>query len=647
MQAAEKIIIRDDPLWLPPALRDRQKALVVKFRVSEAERLVYRKKKRIPVSRWAEKYRVVTRGPLEGTRWQNRTTPYLAGIMDASFFPSVEEIYTCSPPQVGKSAAADTCIGWVADRDPGPVLYVYPDEDTANENMRDRILPMFRLSSQLRRYFTGAGDDETAKKINLKHMQIYMAWARSAIKLGNKSIRYGVADEIDKYPETANKREASPLDLLRARLTTFRYSRKLWVVSTPTIESGPIWVLLTSEAQAVFDFWVRCPVCRAYQVMEFKSIKWPEGERDPERVVSEDLARYECPECKSRWDDYTRDLAVRRGQWRERKTGQKLFAYLRDHRPRKIGFHLRSWLSPFVGLSEVAAAFLKGQTSKNKLKDFLNKHCAEPWKDYTTERKEERILALRDERPLGLVPSGGIISCLTAGADTQKYGFWYEIRAWGWGMILESWQVRFGYVDSFEALAQMLVEDEYYDIDGNRYRVRLAVQDAMGERTSEVYDFSRMHRNLVVPFKGERKLASPTTWSKIDVYPGTTKAIPGGIRLLRADVTLFKNQLAGKLEIAPGDPGAWHLTSEANEEYARQMCAEYVNDETGFWECPPGRANHLWDCGVYNLVAADVLGVRFWKRPAEKKPAAQRSEEEKKRGGRWLEKGYRPGWLNR
>ncbi|HEC04620.1 MAG TPA: hypothetical protein ENI84_00280 [Thiothrix sp.] len=106
------------------------------IRFSRPEARVFRRPRRIPVSQWAERHRVVTRGPLEGTRWRNSTTPYLAGIMDASFFPSVETIIIVAAPQVGKSALVDTCIGYVADRDPGPVLYVYPDEDTAAENAK-------------------------------------------------------------------------------------------------------------------------------------------------------------------------------------------------------------------------------------------------------------------------------------------------------------------------------------------------------------------------------------------------------------------------------------------------------------------------------------------------------------------------------
>jgi phage terminase large subunit GpA-like protein len=623
---------------------------LVKFRFSQAERNIYRKRKHVPVSRWVEQGRIVTRGPLEGTPWRNRTTPYLAGIMDASFYHGVEEIYVCAPPQTGKSAMVDSCIGYAIDRAPGPVIYVYPDEDTAAENMKDRILPMIQKSGQLRRYLTGSADDEAAKRVNLQHMQIYMSWARSAIKLGNKSARYAVADEIDKYPDTANLREASPLNLLRARLTTYRYNRKLWVISTPTIEAGPIWQLMTTEAQAVFDFWVRCPQCKKWQTMTFKQIRWPKEERDPEKVVSGNLARYECEHCKTHWDDYQRDLAVRPGHWRERTTGRKLFPYLKDHRPRKIGFQLRSWMSHFVGLSEVAASFLWGLKDKNKLKDFKNKHEAEPWKEYSVERKEDKILALRDERPFGLVPGGGAVACLTAGVDTQDNGCWYEVRAWGYGLTMESWQIRSGFVDTFDAVAKILFDEKYSDADGLEYFVRMAVQDSGGHKTSEVYDFARARRGRLLAFKGEQRMRQPFAFSKIDTYPGSNKMIPGGLMLLRADTNFFKNLLAGKLEVAPADPGAWHLSAETTEEWARHMCAEYIDDKTQLWVNPSSRANHGWDCSVLNLVAADVLRVKFWKvpaRPAVHSPPAVQGSGLKEQGERpkWL--GERGTWLKR
>jgi len=269
----------------------------------------------------------------------------------------------------------------------------------------------------------------------------------------------------------------------------------------------------------------------------------------------------------------------------------------------------------------VRGHLFKGLKSKAKLKDFKNNVCAEPWEDYGLERSEEPILALRDERPRGQVPGGGVIAALTAGVDTQDDGFWFEVRAWGFGETEESWQVREGFVTSFEALAQLLWQDEYKDADGLIYPVHLTVQDAMGHRTTEVYDFCRKYRGYILPFKGEARMAAAIAYSKIDTYPGKFQPIPGGpLSLLRANVNHFKNHLAAKLAIAPADPGAWHLHAEADLEWARQMTSEYLDPETQEWVQIASRRNHAWDVSVLNLVAAYARGIRFWAKPAPDEP---------------------------
>ncbi len=71
-----------------------------------------------------------------------------------------------------------------------------------------------------------------------------------------------------------------------------------------------------------------------------------------------------------------RDKAVGLGGWFDRVTGIDIKTYLKTYRPKKIGFHIPSWLSRFVSLSEVAAAFLRGRKSslnpdwKEKVKGF-------------------------------------------------------------------------------------------------------------------------------------------------------------------------------------------------------------------------------------------------------------------------------------
>jgi len=178
-------------------------------------------------------------------------------------------------------------------------------------------------------------------------------------------------------------------------------------------------------------------------------------------------------------------------------------------------------------------------------------------------------------------------------------------------------------------LEQVLRNEEYEDHHDLPYLlVQHAVMDAMGgtqrqtqgigTRTSEVYDFCRLKRGKILPFKGEQTMAQPFAYTNIDFYPGTKTPIKGGLTLLRGNVTHYKNELSNRIEVAPADPGAWHMHSECTDDWAVQMISE-APDERGFWQVIKNRANHAWDCNVYNLIAADVKGIKFWPRP-EKPP---------------------------
>jgi len=291
-----------------------------------------------------------------------------------------------------------------------------------------------------------------------------------------------------------------------------------------------------------------------------------------------------------------------------------------------------------VSLSEIVSVYLQSKNDKAKLIDFYNDYLAEPFIELHSDRKENLILALRDERPRGLVPqeSAGI----TAAIDTQQRGFYYEIRSWGYGAELESWQIREGFVETFDALYQMLFEDTYKNIHGEKQIIDIGLIDSGGgatgygiSRTAEVYDFCRRNPGIY-PLKGLQRMTQPYRTSQLDNYPGTSKAIPGGLKLYLINTTYFKDCLARKLGIAPADPGAWHLHSEATEEYARQLCVEYKN-EKGVWDCPRNKPNHFWDVATYGLAACEIIGLKFWEKPAETNPKPVSVETIKRKRRRW------------
>ncbi|MDR0477671.1 MAG: phage terminase large subunit family protein [Desulfobulbaceae bacterium] len=639
--ADRRAITQPVPAWLPRYLRGASRQPVT-FSFSEAERAVLHRRRPERPSDWAEKCRVVRQSSLPG-RWKNIFAPYLADLMNAMRLPGVEVGIVCKSPQTGLTEAAINLLGHAADHVPGPAMVVYADKDTAKDMMRDRILPMFEDSPRLRRHLTGAVGDESTIRVNLRHMPIFLGWAGSVARLGSRPIRLLILDEIDKYPES--RREADPCALAEKRTISWRSRRLILKISTPTMESGPIWTAFTEEAIARFDWQARCPVCGAQQIMIFDNIRWPEVD-DPEAVLQGKLAAYHCAHCAAVWDDAARNQAVRRGQWVERGSGLEIYAHIAQYQPQKLGFHIPAWISYFVSLSEVAHAFLRWKKSGRlaDLKNFMNQYKAEPWQERHAERQENAILALCDDRPRGIVP-GRVnemprVAALVAGIDTQAAYFRYVIRAYGFGETEESWLIQCGTAQTFVALDELLWKSVYCDAQGNSYRVKAAVIDAMGApgRTKQVYAWAA-GRPRVMAYQGKQSQATPIAYSPLEFFPdakGAKIKIPGGLLLRRVDTTFFKSDLAEKLTIAAGDPGAFHLHADVVQrqggiehegllfDYAREMCAEVFNPESLVWENPKQKPNHFWDCEVMCLVAAWELGLRH-KRPPKKETEAAKA----------------------
>lgn len=609
------------PKWLPESLKVEVKlngSISLSCQFTKGERKIYRKEKFMWPSEWAEKYRIVTNSSMPGP-WRNANTPYLAGIMDAAAYSFVNEIICRKCSQSGVTEAAINFLGYVSDRDPGSAMFVFADENTSKDNAKDRIQPMYKSSSHLQQYRTGNSDDESATRINLNHMNIYLGWASSSSRLANKPIRYLFTDEVDKpgYQKTKAQGETSGLNLAEKRMKTYKQlsRHKWWIFSTPTTEKGNISRKM-EEADVIFSYSVKCPDCGATHIMEFDNIKWDGGRKaDPKVLEEKNLTWYECPSCSNRWDERKRDKAVCAGMWVDSKKGLELHTYLTKFRARKVGFQLPAWITPFSTFSEIAAKWIRGLRDPDQMKDHYNDHRAEP---YTGggQRTVEGLEKLMDHRPPRHVPGNNIIAGLTAGVDTQDDGFFFEIRAWKWGMERDSYQVRHGFVETFSALENVLWDDKYRDAQGNEYMVHLAVQDAMGHNTAAVYDFCLKHRGLILPFQGKQRLQKPYRYSTIETFPGTNKPIPGGVQLLQANVTYYKNILARHLGILPDDPGEYRFHSETTEEWLKMLTVEY-QDEHGFWQCPKGKPNHGWDCAVYAMVANDVLNMRYWEKEEE------------------------------
>jgi phage terminase large subunit GpA-like protein len=660
------------PTWMPETYRAviRHSGHSIRFQPLPGVRRVMRRPRPMSIADWSERYRYVTLSAIEGP-WRHENAPWAEGIMEILDFPSVVKVGLCKSVQSAGTETALNMVGSRIDQQSAKVIFVYPDKDTGRNVMKKRIVPMIRNTRQLSRHLTGYQDDVQGLSVQLSHTWIKIGWSGSPASLASDPADTVVLDEVDKYmPFTSNKAEAGPIELAEKRTTTFRRlgRAKIFMLSTPTTENGPIWKFMEEEAELIFDWHVRCPDCGREQKMAFSRIRWPEGSAaDASRVESLHLAWYECSHCPSRWDDEKRDMAVRHGRWRSRDKGLSISAALQSSRPSRVGVHFPGWNSLFVTLSECAASFLRGLTSKSALRDFWNNYAAEPWKIVLESTSEAEALKARCALAPGMVANEAV--ALTCGIDQQHGGFFWVVR--GWDRHFNSWLVESGFSPD-EADLDHLLYERSWPIDGEpglRMKIWRAARDSGGN----AYDTGQTMRDEAYLWLDSRwglcrgcqvwvtKGASTSlpTFSKLGNPLRQTrsgKKLRSGARLMLLDPNRLKTSFFERLENAiqgRGHAGYLHEGVAEGSDYLRQITAEELREEAGrqVW-VQLRKDNHFLDCecialaqalwewpgGGVNLLQDRVNVVEETAPP----PPPRRPKGERPEKGRKL-----PGWRDR
>jgi phage terminase large subunit GpA-like protein len=647
------MIVEKIPDWMPKSYIKlvMDNGPVQEYRFSAAEKKIMKKKTPILPSVWQEKYRVLPDSSDMPGPMKNMYTQYMVGILDAADFPGVETVITCKCVQSGGTENFHSLMGCKADRDPGPVLYVYPNKDAGKKQLKKRILPMFKESSRLRKYLTGSVNDENNLGITLKHISIDIAWAHSPTSLASDAYRYIVFDETDKYPKTASKNETDTISLGEKRATTFKRRNRAIIIklSTPTTETGFIWVALTVEAQVIFDFFVKCPDCERYQVMSIENCRWEGGlKADYRKIESEYLAHYECKFCESEWNDDTRNRAVRGGEWRSRGKEIELFTYLKSFKPRKIGFHIPSFISFFVSLSETVARYIKSENGGPEEKqDYANNYEAKPYKQVTVTSDNVTILKAKCTLPPQTMPQEAV--AITAAVDVQKRGFWYLVRAWA--PNYHSWLIDYGDLGTWKDVENLFFNTSYPVQDSNeRYPIWRGGIDTGGgvyDSGQTMTEATLLWLQKVKGWNGPRiwgtKGASKPQAKKVrrgaeQKSTPSGKPLKNGLRLYLLDTGRFKDIVYDRLGNAVNQEGiAAYLHSKVEDDYAKQILAEEKQLQKNGLEkwVQLKYDNHYLDCEVMNAALADwewpgggvnLLKPRIKKVSAKKKINTVRSK---------------------
>lgn len=562
-------------------------------------------------SEWAERCRKLAMEESdEPGAYTFDRTPFWRFVCDAVARVGVEEVVCLKGAQIGWSETCRNIFGYWVDLDPGPVLFLLPDQNSADAFKVERIEPLLKNTPAVRQHLTGRAWDETKYRIRFDAMWAFLTWAGSKTGTKSRPIRRLVCEEPDEYPPFSSA-GGDPLSKAEKRLTTARAKGRssILVGGTPTNRRGNIWKRWESCAVR-YHYWVPCPQCNGYQTLLWKQVKWPELKEEErakkaDRIKSESLAYYECEHCKTEIRDHQKPRMLQRGVWASedqvvtpdgRVAGP-------ERQAKRIGFKVSGLYSPWVSFGQLAAEWLESQDDPQALADFINQRLAEPFEEQRAKPTASVILERSKGAPEPMqVPSWARLLLATAdtqGTDESTGYFWYVIRAWGYGY--RSQLVDFGVCSSKDELRQRCLERQI-PMEGKPVAPSMLLVDSGGPRWQEVYQLAQSDMRIR-PTKGS---AHVRQWM---VNERPQKA--HGIVLWEIDTEQAKDLLYQLIYKDP-DQTKWMPNSGVNDDYAAQMSSEakVFDPSQGkeVWVEIVKKNNHLWDCEATQCAAAWRLG---------------------------------------
>ena len=532
------------------------------------------------ISAWADKYRVLSKeSSSEAGKWRTSRAEYQRGIMDAVTDPSIHTIIVMSSAQVGKTSILENIIGFYVHYEPAPIMVLQPTLEMAQAFSKDRLEPMFRDTTVLSKVFNSKAKKSNStilhKKFNGGH--ITMAGANSPASLASRPIKILLADEVDRYPQSAGE-EGDPVNLAKKRTTTF-WDKKIFLCSTPTIKDESRIEFAYNESDKR-KFYVPCKECGEFQYLKWENVKW---EKD-----KPESAFYCCEKCGSVWNDAERWESIKKGKW-VTSTKTKGVA----------GFWLNEIYSPWVKLEDMVRNFFEAQKTPQTLKTFINTSLGETWEEESEKINSNVLYKKREE--YDYIPDEVLI--LTAGADIQDDRI--ELEVVGWCNEYESYSIDYFIIEGDPATNEVWEKlTEILQRDFSGHKIKAVAIDTGGHKTKFVYKYVSENRfKNVFAIKGSNIINAPT------INPRPNRNNEYNVPLYMIGVNSIKDTIYSYLMIEDIGAGYCHFPIKYDEEYFKQLTAE-KREKGGKWVKSRHR-NEALDCRVYAYAALEIFGLFY------------------------------------
>lgn len=605
---------------------------------------------KLPVDKWADKYRRLSRkaGAKEPGPYRTSRMPYLREIMfELSPESSSQHISAIKATQLGFTDAGINWFGHTVHIDQAPMMMLLPTIDVAKRHSKIKLAPVIEETPVLDALIQKPRERDSGNTTLMKEFPggvLIVAGANSAASLRNVSIKKLMLDEIDAY-EADLESEGDTCSIAEKRTDAFGDERKIYKLSTPTIK-GISKIEKEFEDSDQRHYYVPCPHCTEGQVLNWDGLKFQhEGFKLIGGVV------YRCRHCGKDIPEHHKSWMLENGQWRAHNPG---------HRHR--GYKISSLYSPlgFLSWIDIVEEWLKAKRDNNieALKTWTNTRLAEPWDDSLAASIGADALINRREDYGLVVPWQALV--LIASVDTQPDRLECTVKAWS--PSEESWAMehRVFWGNTSEKMVWNDL-DEYLKApwlhaSGAVMNISLTTIDSGGHNSQEVYDFVRpRERRRIFAIKGSQFPGRPIIDSRgsrknkgnvTHFMVGTDTAkdtIYGRLALKsepRTEADFYKPLIDTPLEITPG---RMHWNMDFDEEYFNQLTGETT-------EPPPKKTKRgirskprlryvqrrerveALDCEVYNLAGLKLImgknPAAFWRKMLNRVVAAAKKAKE-------------------
>lgn len=443
----------------------------------------------LTVSQWADRYRVLSSDSgAEVGRWKTSRAPYQREIMDSFTQDGIWKVIVKSASQIGKSDIMNNVIGRFACLDPAPILMIQPTITMAEDYSKSRIAPMIKATSILGDIFREPKSRESNNTILSKLFpggRLVMGGANSPAGLASRPVRIVLADEVDRFPESAGT-EGDPLDLAIKRTSTF-WNKCIGIFSTPTIQGESR--IEDAYLEGTQEEWQhRCPNCGEWHLVNNRNIhsdyETKIDKKGNKHVLVKDVV-WRCPDCGFAFDE----LAMKQAE--QKYVIQNASALEKGVR----SFFVNCFASPWLSWVDIMQEWLEAKGAPEREKVATNTLFGETYERKGQFSDTAPFLARREQYGAEL-PDGVLF--LTAAVDTQDNRLEYEVEGWGEGE--ECWGIKKGVIlgvpDDIRVWGEldMQLDREYHFLNGGGLLIARTFIDSGGHYADAVYDYC--YRNM-------------------------------------------------------------------------------------------------------------------------------------------------------